>query len=128
MNNDSLEWLNRAQSNLKRGDIKSYKDTSGVYLEDLCFDLQQAAEKSLKALLVSHHIDFPKTHHIEELVDLLIDNGIDVPEEIKDSVILTPYAVKTRYPYFGKISDEKYKEAFVVANNVFKWVKEKLEG
>ncbi|MFQ5880960.1 MAG: HEPN domain-containing protein [Candidatus Methylomirabilales bacterium] len=38
---DPREWLNRARSNLVRAKTKR----KGVYLEDLCFDAQQAAEK-----------------------------------------------------------------------------------
>jgi len=40
---DPHEWLRRARSNLARAqaDIR----LAGVYLEDLCFDAQQAAEK-----------------------------------------------------------------------------------
>lgn len=44
---DPMEWLNRARSNLVRA--KEVFHISGVYLEDLCFDAQQAAEKALKA-------------------------------------------------------------------------------
>ncbi len=41
---DPREWLNRARSNLVRA---GHRD-AGVYLEDLCFDAQQAAEKAVK--------------------------------------------------------------------------------
>ena len=44
---DPREWINRARSNL----IKAANRVPGVYLEDLCFDAQQAAEKAVKALL-----------------------------------------------------------------------------
>ncbi len=44
---DPVEWLNRAKSNLERAKMA----IPGVYLEDLCFDAQQAAEKAVKALL-----------------------------------------------------------------------------
>lgn len=40
---DPHEWLARARSNLVRASLKM----PGVYLEDLCFDAQQAAEKAL---------------------------------------------------------------------------------
>jgi len=30
-----------------------------VYLEDLCFNAQQAAEKAIKALLIAYGIRFP---------------------------------------------------------------------
>jgi HEPN domain-containing protein len=45
---DPREWLNRARSNLAQAQAK----ITGVYLEDLCFDAQQAAEKAIKALLI----------------------------------------------------------------------------
>jgi HEPN domain-containing protein len=46
---DPREWLNRARSNLARaGD-----PVPGVYLEDLCFDAQQAAEKAIKAVIIA---------------------------------------------------------------------------
>jgi predicted nucleotidyltransferase len=44
---DPREWLNRARSNLAKA--KSAADAPDVYLEDLCFDAQQAAEKAVKA-------------------------------------------------------------------------------
>jgi HEPN domain-containing protein len=41
---DPREWLNRARSNL----ALAKSDTAGAFLEDLCFDAQQAAEKPSK--------------------------------------------------------------------------------
>ena len=52
---DPREWLNRARSNLALAKAKR----KGVYLEDLCFDAQQAAEKAIKALLIKVDVDFP---------------------------------------------------------------------
>jgi len=42
---DPREWLNRARSNL----ALAGKMAPDVYLEDLCFDAQQAAEKAIEA-------------------------------------------------------------------------------
>jgi HEPN domain-containing protein len=42
---DPREWLNRARSHLRR----AAEPLKGVYLEDLCYDAQQAAEKAIKA-------------------------------------------------------------------------------
>ena len=41
-----------------------------VLFEDLCFDAQQAAEKALKAVLISGGRRFPKTHDLTELLHL----------------------------------------------------------
>ena len=40
------------------------------------FHCQQAAEKYIKAVLVSRKIEFRKTHDLEELLQLLEDNEI----------------------------------------------------
>ena len=43
-----LNWLKRARSSLER--TKIGKVSQGILYEDLCFDAQQAVEKSLKAI------------------------------------------------------------------------------
>jgi HEPN domain-containing protein len=55
---DPREWLSRARSNLARAKA----EVPGVYLEDLCFDAQQAAEKAIKAVLISQNKRFPHVH------------------------------------------------------------------
>lgn len=44
------QWLRRAESNLARA--RFGRQVPEVLYEDLCFDAQQAAEKSLKALML----------------------------------------------------------------------------
>ena len=63
---------NRARSNL----VRSRRRISGVYLEDLCFDAQQAAEKALKALCIHRDIDFPYVHDLAKLLTLLEQAGV----------------------------------------------------
>lgn len=53
--NDPREWLTRARSDL----ALARAHPEGVLLEDLCFHAQQAAEKTIKAALVQHEIEFP---------------------------------------------------------------------
>jgi HEPN domain-containing protein len=45
---DPAEWLRRARSSLERA--RADARLPGVYLEDLCFDAQQAAERASKAV------------------------------------------------------------------------------
>ena len=52
---DPREWLNRAYSNLKLAKMKA----EGIYLEELCFHTQQAAEKAIKALLIKSDVESP---------------------------------------------------------------------
>ncbi|MGB7787203.1 MAG: HEPN domain-containing protein [Methanoregula sp.] len=49
------EWLARAKSSLALASAK----TPGVLYEDLCFQIQQAAEKALKAVFVARKIPYP---------------------------------------------------------------------
>jgi hypothetical protein len=52
---DPREWLNRARSNLAHAQAVSPE----VFLEDLCFDAQQAAEKAIKAIFICRGEAFP---------------------------------------------------------------------
>ncbi|MBI1936581.1 MAG: HEPN domain-containing protein [Ignavibacteriales bacterium] len=116
------EWFLRAQSNFALAKLGNGNDF--ILYEDLCFDLQQAAEKSLKAVCILNGIIFPKTHDIAYLISLLEKGGIAVPEEINDSKILTDYAVETRYPAeFEPITEVEYLKALELTKNVMEWVK-----
>ena len=75
---DPREWLNRARSNLSR----ARRRASNIYLEDLCFDAQQAAEKAVKAVMIKRRVEFPYTHDLARLLSLLEDAGEDIPDAV----------------------------------------------
>lgn len=90
------EWLEKADNDLKNA---AYTMTLGAEgpTDTICFHSQQCVEKYLKAFLVFVEIDFPKTHDIEELMNLIPDRYR--PElSIQDQRRLTAYATVTRYP------------------------------
>jgi HEPN domain-containing protein len=66
--------------------------------EAVAFHCQQAAEKALKAMLVWHQVEFPKTHDIQRLLDLLADVDSDVVGLVAAAAELTPFGVEYRYP------------------------------
>lgn len=116
-----LNWLKRARSSLERA--KMGKVSPGILYEDLCFDAQQAVEKSLKAILVKLNQSFPKTYSIGILLKLIEEAGVEIPENIHQAKLLTAYAVDTRYPGdYEPVSEEEYKEALKLAEDVFKWL------
>lgn len=118
------QWLKRAHSNLERA--KAGQVSEEILFEDLCFDCQQAAEKSIKALLVHLDIEFEKIHSISKLLKQV--EGIIVPEEIKDAAELSVYAVDTRYPGdYDPATESEYKQALMMAEKVIKWAEEKIE-
>ncbi len=116
-----LNWLKRARSNLERA--KMGKVTQGILYEDLCFDAQQAVEKSLKAILINLNQSFPNTHSIGILLKLIEEAGVEIPKNINQAKLLTAYAVDARYPGdYEPVSKEEYKEALKIAEDVFKWL------
>ena len=65
--------------------------------DTLGFHAQQAAEKLLKAVLTSRNVDYPRTHNLGVLVELLASNGIELPAELADIDRLTPFGTVFRY-------------------------------
>src|SRR5437899_12674904 len=68
-------------------------------LRDLvCFHCQQAAEKYLKATLQEQGAVVPRTHNLEELLDLLLPHDATLAPLRRLLISLTQYAVDYRYP------------------------------
>ena len=113
------EWIARAHSALA---IASRKPEPPIVVEDLCFQAQQAAEKALKAVCRDKGIEFRSTHDIDELVELLSDNGVPITQEVDDATILTRYAVQTRYPGLAPaLTESDWVEAVGLAKGVVRW-------
>ena len=115
------DWLRRAKSDLHLG--KAGMKTKDVLFEDACFHAQQCAEKALKAFLLYLDVDFPKTHTLEVLLDLLKNNGIQIPQNVDESFELSQYAVQTRYPgEWEPVTKEETQGALERAALVLHWV------
>ena len=119
-------WLSRARSDLNLG--KSAMHIQGVLLDDACYHAQQCVEKALKGLLTHYQIPFPRTHVLEALLDLIKNNGIDVPINVDKAYKLTQYAVQTRYPgEWEPVTKNETKQALESARLVLTWVEEKIK-
>jgi HEPN domain-containing protein len=66
-------------------------------LEIVFFHFQQCGEKLLKSVLDLNGIQFPRTHDLEILLQLLVSNDIDLVADVNNLVELTDYAVESRY-------------------------------
>jgi HEPN domain-containing protein len=96
--------------------------------ELLCFHAQQAAEKAIKAVLIAHGIEPPRTHNITALINLLPPEA-PLREDVLASRGLTSYAAITRYPgQAGEVSEEDYREAVRLAEAVVAWAEEMIGG
>ena len=123
---DPREWLNRARSSL----IRSQKGANfqEIYLEDLCFDAQQAAEKAIKAVLIHMGVEFPYVHNIGELMEQVEKGGREVPSALKSAQELSGYAVESRYPgVFEPVTQAEYERAVSIAEDVVHWAEGIIE-
>lgn len=103
------------------------KSAPDILYEDLCFDCEQAAEKAFKGLLILKGIVPPQTHSISHLVEALEKHGCDVPDNVKQAVSLSHYAVSTRYPgSYEPVKEREYQKALKGAEAVFSWVEQEF--
>lgn len=114
------EWLDYARSDLKLARLAA--GDASIRPEQACFHTQQAAEKAIKAVLLSRQVGFPLTHDIEELLELVEESGVPVPKAVENAGLLTPYAVETRYPgYWLDLTEPDVEEALQTAETVLSW-------
>ncbi len=91
-----VQWIQSAD-----GDMAAAEHLLGGGAEltrGATFHTQQAAEKFLKAALVWHQVEFPKSHDIGRLTDLLETVDTHLADRVREASVLTPYAVEARYP------------------------------
>lgn len=125
MNAITREWLEYAER-----DIKAANHLLSLYpvpIEIVCFHCQQCAEKALKAVLVEHDIEPPKTHDLRELCQMCVEFDTafqNLTAAFKD---LTAYGVSPRYPNGLDLDERRMNEALKDSRKVFDFVVSILE-
>lgn len=110
------QWLSKARQDLRAaqviltGDFEEYGNVG--------FHAQQAAEKFIKALLVRHQIEFPKTHDIALLRRLVAQVEQNLADRLAAADVLTPYGVEFRYPGEPPLSRDQGVQALKLAEQV----------
>jgi HEPN domain-containing protein len=99
MNEDAVSlWIRRAESDLKIAKGELAKEAPAT--DAICFHMQQCAGKYLKAFLIFHGQEVPRTHDIAFLI--MIMRCAQIAPEFQQLVgwgvpSLTTYAVEVRY-------------------------------
>jgi len=93
-----------------------------------CFTAQQAAEKALKAYLISQEKNIKKIHDLRALLEecIKIDHSFELLRSACST--LNTYYAPTRYPdiaEFTNFTKEKAKEAYILAGKIVEFVKNK---
>ncbi|MFQ5799506.1 MAG: HEPN domain-containing protein [Bacteroidota bacterium] len=111
------EWVQKAENDLKNA-VNTLKMGEDCPTDTVCFHAQQCVEKYLKAFLVSRDIDFPRTHDIGDLVDLMPRN-IRIRLSVEEQQRLTAYATTMRYPgEYEPLSLAQARKAVAIARRV----------
>ncbi|MDR2491185.1 MAG: HEPN domain-containing protein [Spirochaetaceae bacterium] len=117
-------WIDRAKSSYE---LSKAVISNDIYFEDLCYQAQQAAEKSLKGLMIYYGMETEFTHNIGLLLNEL-EKYTEIDDSIKNTMNLTNYAVQTRYPgEYNDITKTEYEEAVKLAKYCLDWVDNKIK-
>jgi HEPN domain-containing protein len=123
----AADWLEHAESDLAVA--RAAVGQRGVLPQQVAFHAQQAVEKALKAALVRAGVDFPRTHDLQELVELVAETDHPLPDELLEAVSLTPFAVQHRYPgEEDPPGEEEIRSALALADKAVAWARERLQG
>ena len=104
-----MTWMDQARLLLRKAEQDSVIVERGagdlaISDEIVGFHVQQAAEKAIKAVLTARGIAYRRTHDLQELHDILVDNGITVSPEVAEAVGWSPFAVMYRYEDWASAS------------------------
>ena len=121
------EWLRIAASDL--GVAKHLLETYYPKpLEIICFHSQQAAEKSIKAVIVLYGCQggLPRKHDLFILLNQ-IKNMVHFDEKFYDYAdTLAPYSITMRYPHELYLEERHAKEAIRMAEELYVWATDSI--
>jgi HEPN domain-containing protein len=91
-------------------------------LDTVCFHAQQAVEKSLKAVLALHNVEYPWRHDLGELLQLAQPLAPHIQPFSDEIFRMTPYAVAVRYDDEFEPSLSEAAHAFEIAARIYELV------
>ena len=100
--------------------------SAGQAFDTVCFHAQQTAEKTIKAYLTAHEIEFPYTHNLEKLIELCARCDPSFPDIKALGEGLTPYAGGLRYDDEFWPSAKTATEALEAALVIVQFVEQRL--
>lgn len=126
---DAKEWLSYAENDLGVAEhlFKTYHPKP---LSIIGFHCQQAAEKSVKALIVLHGSQggMPKKHDVFLLLNQ-IKNMVNIDQKFYDYAdILAPYGIAVRYPNELALEEYHAEKAIRMAQEFVGWAKDIVEN
>jgi HEPN domain-containing protein len=103
MNKVINEWIDKAEADYRTAE-REFTVQDGFNYDAVCFHTQQCIEKLIKALLIMHNTNPPRTHDLIVLYQLLPPACKEELLETKDLRFLSGAAIVFRYP--GESADK----------------------
>jgi HEPN domain-containing protein len=101
MKEETKKWLDYANDNLRSAKILLESKIFNPTLQNI----QQAVEKSLKAVCIEFDLKFRKTHSISELTALLVAKKLDVGLAPDECDLLDSIYLPSKYPLTSVLPD-----------------------
>ena len=104
MNPLTLEWIEKAENDYAA--VQQLLQALNPLHDIICFHSQQCIEKYLKAWLQEANIHTPRTHNLQELLDLIVQLLPIWSHWQPDFKRITTYAVDPRYPGDSRTAED----------------------
>ena len=115
------EWVDKAEGDFATA-TRELRARRLPNYDAVCFHAQQCAEKYLKARLQDAALPVPRTHDLEQLLDLIIPIELTWELLCPGLQVLTTYGVQVRYP--GSSANQSMaKDAALHAHTIRKMVR-----
>ena len=111
------QWLSFARDDLLIA-RHAFEDIHPKQIFIACYHCQQAAEKALKAYLISKNTTFERTHDLVVLQGQCLDFEEGFDDLLADCSILTPYVTQARYPNTEEITEPETASALHRAERI----------
>jgi HEPN domain-containing protein len=120
------EWTSKADEDFEFARINLLEGKN--FYAQICFHLQQAAEKYLKAFIIALDLEFRRIHDLGLLLKICSAKDLSFEDLREDCEFLTAYYVDTRYPVHWptKFSKEEAQKALRSAEHIRIFVRKKL--
>lgn len=122
---DPNAWITKADNDLLN--VRNNMAAETVPWDTVCFHSQQAAEKTIKAFLVSRGQTVARTHDLVALLAEVAQFEGSLAGLESDCRLLAPYAVLMRYPVFMREpTEQEGREAIEAAGRIYERIRKML--
>jgi HEPN domain-containing protein len=121
------EWMMKAYEDFAFALVNQLEGRP--FTAQICFHFQQAAEKYLKACIVSFDLAFLKTHDLPVLLRLLCDKDPSFSQIKSECESRNAFYISTRYPvhWLSDFSQDTARKSHAATDRIRLFINEKLK-